>query len=129
MDQPEVAYVSRINVVPFRPRPVEPGASLSLRDRMAVTLWREAATAAGYDRLVIHERSALDPPEVECFLGVYRRGEAWARWGIARCGAQLTAWCSATGRDIGRFASMEDALRAVLAGREAAGGRVIKAFA
>ncbi len=129
MVQPEVANSGYDNVVHFRPRAAEPGASLSLRDRMAVALCQDAAQEAGYDRLVIHERSAFDPPEVESFLGVYRRGEVWARWGIARCGAQLTAWSSATGRDIGRFASMEEALRAVLTGREGAGASVIKAFA
>ena len=130
MFQPQVVPTPVSNIVHLRPSQAEPGAGLSLRDRMEVARWQDSVHAAGYDRVVIHERSAFDPPEMECFLGLYRRGEPWARWGIARCGARVTAWCSVTGRDVGWFASMADALAAVLdCGARRLETNVIRAFA
>lgn len=102
------------NVVPFARR-ANPAARLSIMDRMDVTSWIEPAFAHGYDRLVVHERAAGDPPDVDSFLSIYRRGEAWARWGVARCGASVLVWCALTGTDYGRFASVSEALGAVLA--------------
>jgi len=104
-------------VIAFAPRAAA-GARLNMRDRMDVAQWRETAHRAGYDRLVIHEKTPFDPPELDSFLGIYRRGEAWSRWCVARCGASVTAWCSVSGRDIGRFGSVAEALTAVLGGGE-----------
>ncbi len=101
------------NVIAFVQRAPH-AARLSWRDRMDVADWREPAQRAGYDRLVIHERSLLDPPDLESFLSVYRRGASWARWSLARRGEWVMAWCSTTGADIGRFASMSEALHALL---------------
>jgi hypothetical protein len=113
----EHRYIDRAgagsNVVAFRPAPSSP-ARLTLRDRLDIDAWRDQASMRGYDRLVIHERCCFDPPEFEAFLGIYRRGEAWARWNVARCGAWVLAWCSANGTDIGRFDSMGDALQMLL---------------
>jgi hypothetical protein len=81
---------------------------------MDVAAWREPAQRLGYDRLTIHEHSLFDPPELESFLSVYRDGARWARWSLARRGAWVFAWCSTTGVDVGRFASMSEALRALL---------------
>jgi hypothetical protein len=80
---------------------------------MEVASWRSVLQPHGYDRLVIHERASCDPPDVDCFLSIYRQGEAWARWGIARCGSSVLAWCSVTGADVGRFSTVGDALRAL----------------
>src|SRR5271156_756826 len=96
-------------VIAFRPAP-NPGARLSLRDRMDIAAWRDPASTRGFDRLVIHERASFDPPDLDSFLGIYRRGDAWASWNVARCGAWVLAWCSSSGADIGRFASVADAL-------------------
>ncbi len=85
-----------------------------MRDRMEVAKWRENARNCGYDRLVIHERVAGDPPEVGSFLSVYRRGEPWSRWGVTRMGDGIVAWCCVTGTDVGRFATIEAALLALL---------------
>lgn len=118
------------NVVAFA-LPASTGARLSIRDRMDVTSWLEPAFARGYDRLVIHERTECDPPEIDSFLSIYRRGESWSRWGVARCGATVLAWCSVSGMDIGRFASMAEALGSLLEGRVAprrGTGEVISVF-
>jgi hypothetical protein len=100
------------NIIPFA-RPVSGQARLSMRDRMDVTVWQESARQFGYDRLVIHERAPCDPPDVDSFLSIYRRGEVWSRWGVARCGATVLAWCSVSGVDMGRFESVGEALRAL----------------
>jgi hypothetical protein len=100
---------------------------------MDATMWQEAARRHGFDRLVVHERAPDDPPDVESFISLYRRGEQWARWGIARCGSSVLAWCSFTGADVGRFASVADALSALLpCGGQAApphaNGEIVRAF-
>ena len=99
------------NVIPFAVR-TEP-VGLSLRDRMEVASWQGRLGTYGCDRMVIHERIACDPPEVNAFLSIYRRGEAWAHWNLARSGASILVWYSVSGEDVGRFASMEDAFLAV----------------
>ena len=101
----------RCAVIPFEGR-VSP-FGLSLRDRMDVALWQSRLRHLGYDRVVIHERNAGDPPEVESFLSIYREGDAFARWGVARRGDRVLAWCSATGEDVGGFASVGEALMAL----------------
>ncbi len=100
-------------IVAFRAR-ISASASLTLLDRMEVVRWHEQAQRFGYDRLVIHERLAGDPPEVGSFLSVYRRGEPWSRFGITRLGGRILAWCCVTGADIGRFDSVAEALMALL---------------
>ncbi len=123
--------VSSGNVVPFERRPAI-GARLSMRDRMEVTTWAESARARGYDRLVIHERTSSDPEDVDSFLSIYRRGECWSRWNVARRGASVLAWCSVSGADLGQFASVSDALGSLLDGQappRRVGGEVIAAFA
>ncbi len=83
---------------------------------MQVAAWQDRAKLAGYDRMVIHDRDEGDASEVGNFLSVYRRGQAWSRWGFARSGARIGAWCCLTGADVGDFASLSDALQSVLTG-------------
>jgi hypothetical protein len=116
-------------IIPFR-KPAG-GARLSMRDRMDVTYWQESARQFGYDRLVIHERAPCDPPDVDSFLSIYRRGEAWSRWGVARCGSTVLAWCSVSGADLGQFATVAEALGTLFAGSSPPPrprGQVIAAF-
>ena len=87
---------------------------LTARDRMDIFDWQEAAKVAGYDRMVIHDRDYGDAQEVGNFLSVYRHGESWSRWGFARQGRTISSWCCLTSMDMGRFASLRDALGAVL---------------
>lgn len=78
--------------------------------------WHDAARLAGYDRLVIHNRDCGDAQEVGNFLSAYRRGDAWSRWGFARRGAIIRAWCCLTGADVGEFATLTEAFASVLNG-------------
>lgn len=89
-------------------------ARLSPHDRIEVTRKQDLARQAGYDRMVIHDRDAGDAAEVGNFLSVYRSGEVWSRYGFARKGDSVTAWCSLTGADIGAFDTLADALQTVL---------------
>ena len=96
------------------PRPARAAARLTWRDRLEGTTWQEPASRAGYDRLVIHERAAGDPPELDSYVSLYRQGEPWSRYGVARFADHVLAWCCRTGRDLGRFPSVTAALRALL---------------
>jgi hypothetical protein len=101
-------------IIPFPPRP--PLAGLTSRDRIEVWRWQEEARQLGYDRLVIHDREPFDPPDTDSFLSIYRTGESWSRWGVSRRGSSVLAWCSKTGADLGPFASVSEALMAILPG-------------
>ncbi len=106
---------------------------LSLRDRMEVAVWQSRLRHLGYDRVVIHERNHGDPPELESFLSIYREGEAFARWGLARKDDSVWAWHSVTGADVGCFGSVEEAFAALFpqvpgTSFNQRGGEVIRAF-
>ena len=90
------------------------GSCLTPHDRIDITAWQERATLAGFDRMVIHDRDDGDASDVGNFLSVHRSGEAWSRWGFARAGGRLRAWCCLSGADVGEFDSMADALEQVL---------------
>ncbi len=81
---------------------------------MQVSTWQDRARLAGYDRMVIHARDEGDASEVGNFLSVYRKDQAWSRWGFARSGARVRAWCCLTGADVGEFATLGEALQTVL---------------
>ncbi len=90
------------------------GTCLTPHDRIDISAWQERAVLAGFDRMVIHDRDDGDASEVGNFLSVYCCGQAWSRWGFARAGRRLRAWCCLTGADVGEFDSMADALEHVL---------------
>lgn len=96
--------------------PVAQGSCLTPQDRMQVGFWQDRARQAGYDRMVIHDRDEGDASEVGNFLSVYLRGQAWSRWGFARSGAYIRAWCCLTGADVGEFTSINEAMTSVLRG-------------
>lgn len=102
-------------------------ARLSMRDRMDVLALRELARGLGYDRMVIHERQPGDPPELESVLGIYRRGEAWCAWWLARRGAEIRAWSGVHGTEAGPWPTLAAAL-AALTGGAVAHGEVVQAF-
>ncbi len=106
-----VAFIRRLS-----PTGHAPACRLTPRDRMEITGWHDAARLAGYDRLVIHDRDVGDAIEVGNFLSVYRRGDAWSRWGFARSGVSIHAWCCLSGADVGTFDTLGDALNEVLNG-------------
>lgn len=81
---------------------------------MDIMRWQDRARLAGFDRMVIHDREEGDSFDIGNFLSVHRSGEAWSRWGFARKGPVVTAWCCLTGTDVGTFASLSEAFEAVL---------------
>ena len=87
---------------------------LTSRDRMDIANVRERARQGGFDRLVVHGRDEGDASDVGDFLTVYRDGEAWSRWGFARAGGIVRAWCSLTGVDVGEYRTLREAFGAVL---------------
>jgi len=99
-------------IIPFPKRPASAG--LTSRDRIEVGRWEEEARLLGYDRLVINDREAFDPPDTDSFLSIYRAGDSWAAWGVARRGGNIVAWCGKTGADLGPFVSVSEALTAIL---------------
>ncbi len=122
----------RSAVVPFTGRVSRVG--LSLQDRMEIALWQSRLRHLGFDRVVIHERGSYDPPELESFLSLYRRGEGFARWVLTRKGGGVIVWPSGKGAELGPFSSVEDAFLALFPEvsaavcRPLAGAEVIRAF-
>lgn len=64
-------------------------------------------------RLAIHKRRHDDPPEIGEFASIYAADGRWATWGAVRQGRAISVWRARDGRDIGRFATMSEALEAV----------------
>lgn len=64
-------------------------------------------------RLAIYNRRHDDPPEVGEFASIYPANGRWAKWGAVRQGRAISVWLARDGRDIGRFATMSEALEAV----------------
>ncbi len=113
--QPEVADVV-ISFARYASRaPSQANEScLTSRDRVDIANVRERARLGGFDRLVVHERDEGDASDVGDFLTVYRDGEAWSRWGFARAGHNVRAWCCLTGVDVGDYRTLREAFGAVL---------------
>jgi len=115
--QPEIAGI----VIAFAPHAARSpaaaqGMCLTPLDRIVVTTWQDRARLVGFDRMVIHDRDPGDATEVGNFLSVYRSGQAWSRWGFARHGHVVRAWCCLTLADVGEFSCMAEALEDVLEG-------------
>lgn len=88
---------------------------LTMKDRIQVLALTDAAREVGYDRLLIRDRHPQDDPQLGDFLAIYRRGEPWATWGVARQGPSLQVWRCATGADFGEFRTIQEALGAIVA--------------
>jgi len=85
---------------------------LTAQDRREAVCWSQGV-AGLWCRLVIY----ADPTEDEDigdFVSIYRLGQSWASWGVARRGDQILLWQSDHGVDIGAFPTMADALQAIL---------------
>lgn len=107
------------NVVSFvsGPKRLNPASCFNLHDRVDAAAWREAASQAGYDRMIFHCRDDGDAQDVGNFLSLYRRGESWSRLTFARHNWVVEAWCSLTGADLGKFDTLGGALATVLTGQ------------
>ena len=100
--------VPTATIIPFR----RPENRFTTADRMALA--RMEARHHGV-RMAIHRRRHDDPPEVGEFASIYADDPRWATWGAVRQGHAISVWRSRDGRDIGRFATMNEALEAVTA--------------
>lgn len=101
-------------IIPFPPVGLRQNR-LTIRDRMRALAWAETVRALGYERVVIRERHPQDEPHIGDYLAIYRAGEPWAAWGVARHGGRLRVWRCATGADLGEFGSIDEALEAIIA--------------
>ena len=101
------------DIIPFRPAAVADNR-FTTADRIELLRWE--ARAQGAIRLAIHNRRHDDPPEVGEFASIYPPNGLWAAWGAVRQGRAISVWRAGDGRDIGRFATMGEALKAVASG-------------
>ena len=97
-------------IIPFA-RPAALFNRFTTTDRIELLQWE--AEIGGAARLAIHMRLQDDPPEVGEFASIYPANAPWAAWGAVREGRGINVWRARDGRDIGRFATMGEALRAV----------------
>jgi hypothetical protein len=97
------------DIIPFKPR-ADGINRFTMADRLALLTWE--AKLEGL-RLAIHDRREDDPPEVGEFASIYPANTRWAAWGAVRQGRAISVWRSRDGRDLGRFATMGEALAAV----------------
>ncbi len=103
-------------VVPFVRHDL-PNNELLMRDRIELLRWTDAAHAGGWRRVALHHREAQDDPEtVGDFVLVYGDDPAWAEWGVARSRGRYLVWRPASGRTIGEFATLLEALETIYAG-------------
>ena len=97
-------------IIAFAPRPGNDNR-FTTADRLELLRW-EAARTDGV-RFAIHNRRPDDAPEVGEFASLYPPNASWAAWGAVRQGRAIAVWRSGDGRDIGRFATMGEALAAL----------------
>ncbi len=96
------------------PRAPEAAHKLLPNDKAAAREWAFRAVAYGFERIVIHEQQGGQTPEDGDFVLIYRSGECWARWGVARQGDSILLWRCADGAETGIFSSMKEALDTLL---------------
>lgn len=100
-----------LNLVHTAVKPaVAHGCNLTTLDMLALSRWMRQSELHGYPRTVIEVGDSSGAPEDGGYALVYEPGQCWARWGIARDGAELVVWHCATGADQGRFPKMQAAL-------------------
>jgi hypothetical protein len=85
-----------------------------MRERIAAESWAQAARARGIARAVFHAGHNDDDPADGDFILVYEAGADWASWGVAPQAGGYAAWRAGNGMTIGCFASLVDALDALL---------------
>lgn len=101
-------------VIPFPGSPDRKGR-LTWLDRASVLAREDAARARGYERLLVHTPPPNAEPDTPDAVMLYPAGERWARWGLARQPGGVLVWRCSDGAELGRFATMAEALDAALA--------------
>ena len=98
------------DIIPFAPY-ASRANRFTAADRMELLRWE--ARDQGGARLAIYDRRHDDPPEVGEFASIYPPDGRWATWGAVRQGRDISVWRARDGHDIGRFATMGEALAAM----------------
>jgi hypothetical protein len=102
-------------ILPFRQRAPVP-AGLSVSDRIQVLRWSHEASRHGLRATQIHEPEPGDDPSVGPFVLVYRNGDDWAAWGLARKPHGYELWSPANFATIGVYDTIGAALCAISVG-------------
>ena len=90
---------------------VAPGHNrLTFLDRRQAASWA-SGPAAALCRLQIYDDPDEDD-EIGDFISIYRPGENWASWCVARRGNTIAVWEAKDGKDLGSFPTVIAALHA-----------------
>jgi hypothetical protein len=84
---------------------------LTLEDRQQAAQWAAGPAGRWLEIMIYADPNESD--EMGDFISVYRLGEDWASWGVARRGDFVTAWEAQRGRDLGLYSTMLSALAAI----------------
>jgi hypothetical protein len=90
-------------------------------DRREALSWARSL-ARLWCRVVIYDDPTEDE-DIGDFISVYRLGQSWASWGVARRGSHVVLWRSDQGVDIGTFPSVAEALQGIMPSSTGAGCR------
>lgn len=102
-----VAYLS---LVTDDAAPTQPDYGFTSHDLIALTCWMQRADGHGYRRMLIERGSGESRPDEGGYVLVYAPGREWASWGLSRIGLEIVVWQCSDGADLGRFATMLQAL-------------------
>ncbi|ABI61386.1 Hypothetical protein GbCGDNIH3_0488 [Granulibacter bethesdensis] len=105
---PMTTLQSGATIIPF---PFRPGVVKRLMARSGFGEAYESDFAArwGFARVTVVDGEADTDP----YIALYREGESWSAWGIAYVDQKYMPWHGATGRDLGEFNTLDDAMSAV----------------
>jgi len=98
-------------IMPF-PTPKPRPNRLTVADLQDAEDWASGLSKL-WCKLVVYESPAHDE-EIGDFISIYKLGQSWASWGVARRGGSIVLWRADCGSDLGIFSRMRDALDAIL---------------
>ncbi len=93
--------------------PPAPRPGFRSHDLIALACWVRRADAHGYRRTLLEDGTSDGEPEEGAYVLIYPPSSDWASWGVLRDGAEIVVWHCGTGADLGRFASMLQALESL----------------
>ncbi len=100
------------NIIAFSNR-APSGTRLLTRDKIDLCLWETICDDPEISRVVIYESSTTGEVRGGDLVLIYGPQTPWARWGLAREDGRIVLWECGHGVDIGRFATMREALQAL----------------
>lgn len=100
-------------IIPF-PSPLSrpcPRNRLTVKDRLAAAEWAAGPASAWYTLVVCADPGESE--EIGDFISIYKLGQRWASWGLARRDSNVILWRTDCGSDLGPFGNVRDALEAI----------------